>query len=125
MYERAGTSGLFAWPRLAVVGARRNSLGNVDDALLAELGREIELVRVSQRPGIGASRRDLVTAARSGCEALLVMDARFASAAIAVRRKTGVPVAAVIGASDLGGEGIAGNHGPCHHHLPRQLTNRG
>lgn len=99
--------GLFSRPRVAVAGVYRTALGQRDDALADALAASVRARRVLPSTTAGAARA-LSALIRSGeCEAVHLLDPRFAAAGRIIRRMHGVPISVTLSAADVaGGDGV-------------------
>jgi glycosyltransferase involved in cell wall biosynthesis len=107
MHHPRYAASLFAAPCIAVAGSHRTSLGVADDGLLDDLGRELEITRIDPAAGATSVRRDLRRALDDGgCEAVLLLDTSRAGAAVAARRGSHAPIAALVTADDIRPRGL-------------------
>lgn len=97
---------LFSAPRIAVAGRYRSPLGFEDDSFIAALARSIDVRVVDASPTPLGMLRLLRDGARAimqdRCEAVHLLDARLAPAALMLRIHFGVPVSVTLGRSDAG-----------------------
>ncbi len=100
---------LFGRPRVALIGTYRNALGQSDDGGFAgALAGVVAARRVMSATTPGAVRALSALLHARECEAVHLLDPRFAAAGRIVRRLHGVPVSVTLSAADAAGAGIAG-----------------
>jgi hypothetical protein len=97
---------LFSRPRIAIAGLYRSPLSAEDGGFVATLSRSVNLHVVAASPTPVGLLRLLRDGARAimqdRCEAVHLLDARLAPAALMLRARFGVPVSVTLARSDAG-----------------------
>ncbi len=118
---------LFSPPRIAIAGRYRSPLGFEDDSFVATLARSVDVRVVPASPTPLGMLRLLRDGARAimhdRCEAVHLLDARLAPAALMLRARFGVPVSVTLVRSDSGsGRRLRRPRSSLVHHLDEAFT---
>lgn len=100
--------GMFSRPRIAVVGAYRTALGQRDGAFASALA-SVAATRDLAPAGTAGAVRALSALVRAGeCEAVHLLDAKYALAGRILRRAHRTPVSVTLSAADVRGTSAGG-----------------